>query len=70
MSSLTPARATTIPVRSVTHRSARSSSLTARDVVLTATFLLAFPLAVNVTAVLAEDGIPDRRVPLLDRRAP
>ena len=60
-----------IPVRSVTHRSARTRSTVAiRDVVLGAAFLQAFPVAVNLTAVLSEDGVPDRTVPLVERQGP
>jgi hypothetical protein len=47
--------------------SANASTFQARDVVLAVAFLVAFPLAVNVTGALSSDGIPDRTVPVVDR---
>ena len=41
-----------------------------RDVVLVATFLFAFPIAVTVTGALSDDGLPDRGVPIVERGAP
>ena len=50
--------------------SAKAFTIRARDVVLAAGFLVAFPLAVNLTGALSADGVPDRTVPFVERGTP
>jgi hypothetical protein len=48
----------------------KAFTIRARDVVLAVAFLVAFPLAVNLTGALSSDGIPDRTVPFVERGTP
>ena len=51
-------------------RAVSGRPVTVRDVVLAATFLFAFPVAIAVTGALSDDGLPDRGVPIVERGAP
>jgi hypothetical protein len=42
-------------------------SLTARDIAFGLTAFLAFPAAINLTALASSDGTPDRPTPIFDR---
>jgi len=72
------AKAFTIPPRSLTRRPARHRNLASvstrstrtRDVVLAVAFFVAFPLSVNLTEALSQDGIADRTVPFVERGTP
>jgi hypothetical protein len=42
-------------------------SFISRDIVVGIAALIAFPMAINLPAVLAGDGSPDRGLPLFER---
>ena len=42
-------------------------SVISRDIIVGIAALIAFPMAINLPAVLAGDGSPDRRLPLFER---
>ena len=42
-------------------------SVISRDIIVGIAALIAFPMAINLPAVLAGDGSPDRSLPLFER---